>query len=699
MKSSHSIRFFLFLVLLLLPALACDLLAPTPTEPPPTDTPQPVVEATLEPAATDTPEPTPEPTVEPTPETTAVTNLQDVRQAVVQIEAQGTFVDPQLGVQLNQAGFGSGFIIDPSGTAVTNNHVVTGAAALRVYVAGEDRARNARVLGASECADLAVIQIDGDDFAYLEWFEGAINVGLDVYAAGFPLGDPEFTLTRGVVSKERALAVADLFGVDGAIEHDATINPGNSGGPLVDSDGRVVAVNFAGSSHHNQYFAIARNQAVPLIAQLADGHDVYSIGINGIAVTGDGGLSGIWVSSVKSGSPADEAGVLPGDIITHMEGLKLATDGTMADYCSILRSRAAEDTLAIEVLRLDTEEVLAGQINGRVLEPTFSFARELDERVTGDSDFAYSGYVRVYDDTESIVVEIPQEWRDVDGGVWIEDGEILGASITAAANINRFYSSWTEPGMLFIASELLAEGLSAEELLDFFDFSGDCAFDDRYNYSDPVYAGVYDIWFDCGGTDTILVSLAAMPDEADYSIYILIQVVTDADLDALDRILATFLVVDQLPSSETSGAAPAPAPTQPPAAAPAPTQPPANITGALLQAMRSAKTDLERMGGLIDHAINVGSIDCNDVVNTYDRIANAPTFNVSGASVTVRNSYDSYRQAIAIFANGGRDMAQNCRDFLANPSGGSIPFQQWGTARQSVNDALDRLNPAINNLQ
>jgi hypothetical protein len=130
-----------------------------------------------------------------------------------------------------------------------------------------------------------------------------------------------------------------------------------------------------------------------------------------------------------------------------------------------------------------------------------------------------------------------------------------------------------------------------------------------------------------------------------------------------------------------------------------PTNTPAgSSSGSLLQAMRSAKTDMERLGGLIDGALSSGSIDCQDVVNTYDRVANAPTFNVAGSGAAVQNAYNNYRAAISTFANGARDMAQNCRDFLASGGGGSIPFQQWGLARQRINDALTILNPAIESI-
>jgi serine protease Do len=187
--------------------------------------------------------------------------LDGVKSATIQIEAQGSFVPPDIGAPVEFAGRGSGFIIDPSGLAVTNNHVVTGAALLKVWVGGESQSRNAKVLGVSECSDLALIDIDGDGYPYLQWYPDQAPVGLEVYAAGFPLGDPEYTLTKGIVSKARAGGDSGWASVDGVLQHDATINPGNSGGPLVTGDGEVVGVNYASVASANQYFAITADTA------------------------------------------------------------------------------------------------------------------------------------------------------------------------------------------------------------------------------------------------------------------------------------------------------------------------------------------------------------------------------------------------------------------------------------------------------
>jgi serine protease Do len=110
-----------------------------------------------------------------------------------------------------------------------------------------------------------------------------------------------------------------------------------------------------------------------VVNELKEGKDLETFGVNGEAFVSEG-LSGIWVYSVKSGSPADKTGLTGGDIITTLENLVLATDGTIADYCDILRSHNPGDTLDVEILRSASQEVLTGQINGHELETTSSFS-------------------------------------------------------------------------------------------------------------------------------------------------------------------------------------------------------------------------------------------------------------------------------------------------------------------------------------
>lgn len=322
-----------------------------------------------------------------------VTKLEDVKKAVFQIEAEGTFVDPEFGLQVNAAGRGTGFIIDPSGIAVTNNHVVTGAGLIKVYMNGEAKPRNARLLGYSECNDLAVIKVDGSDFSYLKWYEGSVDPGLEIYLAGFPLGEPEYSLNKGIISKSNTNGDTSWTSIKGGIlAHDATGNPGNSGGPLVTSQGEVVGVHFAGYKDAGQYFAISAKTAIPVVQDLEKGDNYESLGVNGSVISNDdGSLTGVWVASVDSGSPADKAGLEGGDIIYQLEGLVLGTDGTMADYCSVIRTHGADDNLSVSVLRFGTNEYLEGELNGDKLAVVSQFSSDdnSDSGSTSSSGEAY----------------------------------------------------------------------------------------------------------------------------------------------------------------------------------------------------------------------------------------------------------------------------------------------------------------------
>lgn len=510
------------------------------------------------PAQTESPGPSETEAVTQAPQVTeevkggAVSTLEEARNAVIQIESQGTFVNPDFTVSFNTAGRGSGFIIDPSGLAVTNNHVVTGAALLKVWIGGDTtRTYNAKLLGVSECSDLAVIDIDGEGFPYLDWHEGPINVGLEVYAAGFPLGEPQFTLTKGIVSKERAGGETSWASVDYVIEHDATINPGNSGGPLLDKDARVVGINYRGRET-GQFFAIGRDLAVTTIEQLKQDRDVDSLGINGEAFASDT-FSGIWVYSVDSGSPADKAGLTGGDIVTTLENLVLATDGTMADYCDILRSHQPTDTLNIEVLRYVTGEILVGQINGRELETAVNFQENVDPGLTEDLENTgtYSGYVTVTDDYGAIQMDIPVEWGEVNGSYWVDGEETIGAAISAAADLDAFNNTWSESGVFFGASDDLAKLGGYVNLLDVRReaFIGSCKLTGRSDYEDALYRGKYDLFENCDNTGNMYIVLTAVPNDNSQAFLILVemQITKEADFDALERIIATFQVIGSLP--------------------------------------------------------------------------------------------------------------------------------------------------------
>ena len=296
-----------------------------------------------------------------------IRNLQEASRGVVRIFTQGSYQYPESG-KYEVTGSGSGFIIDPSGIAITNNHVVAGAGLIDVYFSGDPNPYRARLLGTSECADLAMIDIEGQGYAYFEWYSDPIGLGQEVYSLGYPLGDAQFSQNAGTVSRRAAPGETSWSQVGSVIEHNARVQAGSSGGPLVTEEGKVVGVNYAAQEESGLYYTISYNEAKPFLADLRRGRDVLSIGINGEAFVLEDDYSGIWVYSVKSGSRADRAGIRGGDILTSMEGIPLASKGTMAEYCDILGGHDPEDTLNMTALRWKTGETLEGQINGRALD-------------------------------------------------------------------------------------------------------------------------------------------------------------------------------------------------------------------------------------------------------------------------------------------------------------------------------------------
>jgi serine protease Do len=375
------------------------------------------------------------------------------------------------------------------------------------------------------------------------------KVGLEVYAVGYPLGDPEFTLTKGIISKASADGKSNWASVESVLEHTALINPGNSGGPLIDKDGQVVGINYA-SNQSNQYFAIARAEADAVLSQLKAGTDVNSIGVNGQAVmTEDKKISGVWVSSVKSGSAADKSGVQAGDIITQMEGLVLSTDGTMADYCQILRSHKSSDTLSLTVLRWTSQEVLEGQVNGRELKVTAMLGNPNNNQPNdGQANNQAAGTANIADDSQVITMTIPSSW-EYDGSAW-ENTWTIGANsydftaetLTASPVPISYDNGWNSEG-IFIATSKdwgsiggyanLLEGVSG--------FYKDCRPSGSQKYSGDYFEGMMQLYANCGQNKPYAVAIAARPtnDPQSYLVLIELKFADDQQFKDLETILGT----------------------------------------------------------------------------------------------------------------------------------------------------------------
>jgi len=255
----------------------------------------------------------------------------------------GSLASPTPGGSGVPQGAGTGFIIDPSGIIVTNNHVVEGAQSLRVVLPPPDnRSFDAQLVGRDPQTDLAVIKIAASNLPTVPLGNSeALRPGDWVVAVGNALdltGGP--TVTQGVVSAtgrdQQEPPTASAPNAAGPtlydlIQTDAAINPGNSGGPLVNLQGQVVGINTLGSSQAQGIgFAISIDGAKPIIDQLRQNGTVTRayLGIGGLSVTppiaaqlGLQRTDGVVVEQLVTGGPAATAGLQQGDVITAIGGV------------------------------------------------------------------------------------------------------------------------------------------------------------------------------------------------------------------------------------------------------------------------------------------------------------------------------------------------------------------------------------------
>lgn len=460
----------------------------------------------------------------------------DIQTATVEITGQGTFIEPGTLDPSESAWHGSGFIIDSSGLAVTNNHVVVGAGTLSGLIGGVGGEEvRMRVLGASECLDLAVVQLDGENFPHFNWFTGDITTGLDVYSAGFPAGyADEFTLTRGIVSKADFELDTQWASLGHVIEHDARIRGGNSGGPLLTADAEVIGVNYAGDDSLDYNFAIHRDVVQDVIEGLAAGERVSSIGINAQAwQNDDGSLWGVWVSSVEAGGPADVAGVKPGDLILKLGGVSVGDDGTLGSYCQVLDTHGSDGTLDIEIYRFAEDSTYTGQVNGKGLtvSETGVFGGSPN---TGGSGYSGS-FVSLTDDSRTIGIDVPAEWQDVDGAARTDGSGRSWMSIAASTDLDGYYSSFTVAGMEMFATD---PSVTPDEALSIWDMSNQCTETDSGGYDDGYYVGSY-VEYDCSGT--MFAVLATQDNGQTATLVLLAQLITETErTTVLERMLNTF---------------------------------------------------------------------------------------------------------------------------------------------------------------
>jgi len=253
--------------------------------------------------------------------------------------------------QPRASGLGSGVIVTKDGYILTNNHVIDGADEVKVRLS-DGRQYEAEIIGADPKTDIAVLKVDAEELPALTLADSEQSrVGDIVFAAGNPLG-VGLTVTQGIISatNRTSLSIIDEGGYENFIQTDAAINRGNSGGPLVDAQGRIVGINTAILSQSGGSigigFAIPSSLARSIMMSLIENGEV-SRGYLGVAIGvldqdlaeqfGMERPNGALITQVHDNTPAQKAGLEPGDIVTQLDGHDILSSADLRVRISLNR--------------------------------------------------------------------------------------------------------------------------------------------------------------------------------------------------------------------------------------------------------------------------------------------------------------------------------------------------------------------------
>jgi serine protease Do len=276
--------------------------------------------------------------------------------------------------QHRMTSLGSGFVIDPSGYIVTNNHVISGAEEITVRL-HDDTELKAKLIGTDEKTDLALLKVETPKpIASLNWGDSdALRIGDWVLAIGNPFGLGG-TVTAGIVSARNR--VLDQGAYDDYIQTDASINRGNSGGPLFNMSGDVIGVNTLIYSNSNGGsvgigFAIPSGIAKNVIAQIREfgkpRRGWLGVRIQNVDAELAEGLKlqqakGALVANVTPGSPAEKAGLKQRDVILKFDGKDVDAMRTLPRMVAETPINKKVDVVIIRDGKQMTVQVVLGEL-------------------------------------------------------------------------------------------------------------------------------------------------------------------------------------------------------------------------------------------------------------------------------------------------------------------------------------------------
>jgi S1-C subfamily serine protease len=287
--------------------------------------------------------------------------IEKLSESVVGIDSTKLTRDSRFGL-VPIEGQGSGVIIDPSGTIVTNHHVIDDASKVQVHLK-DGRTLVGEVIGSDAATDIALVRVKAENLPSAALGDSeSLKVGQFVLAIGNALGLPGApTVSMGVISAlGRPLPGTD-FVLEGLVQTDAAINPGNSGGPLADLDGRVIGINTAMIPFAQGVgFAIPSDTIKRIIDQISKNGRVVRpwLGISGLDVNpsiarryGLSVESGVLLAEVMRDSPAHAAGLREGDIVVGIGETKVEQ---MKGLVTALSRSAIGDRVTMSFVRTGT---------------------------------------------------------------------------------------------------------------------------------------------------------------------------------------------------------------------------------------------------------------------------------------------------------------------------------------------------------
>lgn len=291
---------------------------------------------------------------------------------VVSIAISQISLSQDKGIISTDSNIGTGFIVDANGWIVTNQHVVSSTTATYKVVTNDGTQYDVTEIARDDANDIAILRINAKDLKVLDLGDSdSLVAGQDVIAIGTPLGEYAGSVTKGIISGlDRTVTTsASWFGAtqktyEGVLQTDAAVNPGNSGGPLLNSEGKVIGVNFATTSGAESIsFALPINKVKEKIeeyrtygkfieAYMGVSYQMISASLVQMYYSNTNVVPGAFIQSLDASGPAYKAGIQKGDIITDFDGEKVTSSLSL-----YIQKHKVGDKVEVKVSRAGVEKI------------------------------------------------------------------------------------------------------------------------------------------------------------------------------------------------------------------------------------------------------------------------------------------------------------------------------------------------------